>query len=533
MPNTTKPFLQIKDLKVRFGNNSPVIKGISFSLQKGQCLSIVGESGSGKSLTCRSIIDLLPSVTATAQGSIKVDGLEMIGLEKSKMCQLRGNKISFIPQEPMNALNPLHKVGRQVIESFKIHNPSLPKEILREKMLTLLDSIGLSDPKSQQYAYPHQLSGGEQQRILIAQAVANKPSLLIADEPTTALDVTIEKQIIDLLLDLQKKMSMTLLFVTHDLHLAKRVSNDMCIMKDGKILERGETKTIMNAPKEAYTAALLSASFPKRLKEVKASPVPLLQARGVYLAYEARGGTKFFSKPKLLTAVHNVSLDLHPGETIGIVGESGSGKTSVALSLMRLVRPQKGEVLFEGENFLSYSTKKMRARRKDIQMVLQNPWGSLSPRMSVKEILEEGLRVHEKGTPLNIEKRIDKALAEVQLDKAVKTRYPNEFSGGQRQRISIARALVLKPKIMILDEPTSALDAVVQMDILTLLHTLQKEYNLAYVLISHDLRVVKSMSDVCYVMKNGKIVEFGKTENLFKAPTHDYTKLLFEAAFSP
>jgi microcin C transport system ATP-binding protein len=526
--------LKINDLRISFRGNE-VVHGISFAIKKGETLALVGESGSGKSVTALSILQLLPYPAAThAPGSsILFDGLEVVGADEKAMRRIRGARVGMIFQEPMTSLNPLHSIERQIAESLILHQ-RLTASQARVRVLELLDLVGLPQLKDRLNAYPHQLSGGQRQRVMIAMALCNNPDLLIADEPTTALDVTVQAQILDLLRDLKTGLNMALLLITHDLSIVEKMADRICVMKNGDIVEHGATAEVFAAPKHDYTKMLLNAS-PKSLPPATAinnAAAPILTATDIRVHFPRN--KNFFGKTSSwVKAVDGVSLTAQAGSTIGIVGESGSGKTTLGLALLRLAPLTGGTINFDGKDISDFSRTEMRPLREDMQIVFQDPYGALSPRMSVGEIIGEGLDIHR--TDISKSARDDlvvQALRDVHLDPETRHRYPHEFSGGQRQRIAIARAMVLQPRFMILDEPTSALDVSVQAQIVDLLRELQDKHNLAYIFISHDLRVIRAMAHDLVVMKDGKVVEQGKAADIFAAPQTDYTRTLLDAAMN-
>jgi len=533
MIEITPPILEVKDLAIAFqvdGAVKTVVEGVSFDLAAGETLALVGESGSGKSTTALSILQLLPYPAAShPAGSILFRGQEMLGADEAELRKVRGNKVSMIFQEPMSSLNPLHTIDRQVGEVLELHQ-GFSKADARAKSLELLQKVGLQDAEERLSAYPHQLSGGQRQRVMIAMALANEPDILIADEPTTALDVTVQAQILELLQHLQAEMGMAILLITHDLSVVRKMAPQVCVMKDGAIVERGETAKVLSAPAHDYTKHLI-ASEPKGQPEPKSSEgTTVMSARNLKVWFPIRKGLmrKTVGHVK---AVDGITLDLKSGHTLGIVGESGSGKTTLGQALLKLIS-STGGISFEGEAIAGLKSKELRSRRKEMQIVFQDPFGSLSPRMSVGDIIAEGLDVH-RLAPAKEDRRarIAEALLEVGLEPDVMDRYPHEFSGGQRQRIAIARAMILKPKFVMLDEPTSALDMSVQAQIVDLLRDLQARYDLAYLFISHDLKVVRALADDVIVMKDGRVVESGSATQIFDAPQADYTKALMAAAF--
>ncbi|MEQ5776192.1 ABC transporter ATP-binding protein [Thalassospira sp. NFXS8] len=521
--------LDVSNLAVRFGSVDAV-RGVSFRMQRGETLALVGESGSGKSVTAMSILQLLPYPRAThPAGSILFDGQEMVGAPECTLRQIRGNRISMIFQEPMTSLNPLHNVEKQIGEVLLLHK-GLRGAKARERILELLDLVGIPDPKSRLRSLPHELSGGQRQRVMIAMALANDPELLIADEPTTALDVTIQAQILQLLRDLQNRLGMALLLITHDLQIVKKMADQVCVMKDGEIVEFGDNTRLFEQPRHPYTRRLLDAVPSGQARPLPDNAQELLQTGDIHVRFPI-GKKGILGRPEYyLDAVDGVSVSVRQGETLGIVGESGSGKTTLALAILRLLHSQ-GDIRFDGQDVRAREGAQLRALRRDMQVVFQDPFGSLSPRMSVAQIVGEGLEIHQPELGrAEREDRIAQALLEVDLPESALHRYPHEFSGGQRQRISIARALVLKPRFMVLDEPTSALDMSVQAQIVELLRDLQMRHNMAYLFISHDLKVVRALSHRVMVMKSGKLVESGAADQIFDHPQHVYTKQLLAAA---
>ncbi len=528
--------LKIKNLSVSFNINNKVsqaVKNISLNVGKGEALGIVGESGSGKSVTALSVLKLLPYPKAFhPSGEIFYKNKNILKSSEEELQKIRGNNISMIFQEPMTSLNPLHHIKKQITEILFLHKKMSNKEA-EDRTTELLDLVGFSDGKNRLNDYPHQLSGGQKQRVMIAMALANDPDLLIADECTTALDVTIQSQILNLLKKLQSKLKMSLILITHDLTIVRNITDRVVVMTDGKIVETGKTKIIFSKPKHSYTKKLL-ASEPKGKPVKIKSKVPLLSTKELKVYYPIKKG--FLKKTTgFIKAVDKVNINVFEGQTLGIVGESGSGKTTLGMAILRLIK-SSGEINFfkkkQKFSINKFDFKKMKPLRNDIQIVFQDPFGSLSPRLSIEEIINEGLQIHKKDLNENdIRKLIVDTLRKVELDTNILNRYPHEFSGGQRQRIAIARAIVLKPRFLILDEPTSALDIQVQLQIINLLKKLQRENNLGYIFISHDLRVVKSLSHQLIVLKNGKIVESGNSDQIFKKPKQKYTKQLISAAF--
>ncbi|MDX9690390.1 MAG: ABC transporter ATP-binding protein [Alphaproteobacteria bacterium] len=522
--------LSIKKLSVTFGqgeNAVRAVKEVSFNIEKGETLALVGESGSGKSVTALSILRLLPYPHASHPGGKIFFGEEEI--TDANVRSLRGNRIAMIFQEPMTSLNPLHTIEKQVSEVLFLHK-NMNKEQARARTLELLGLVGLPEPDKRLSAYPHELSGGQRQRVMIAMALANDPDLLIADEPTTALDVTIQAQILTLLKDLQKRLGMALLLITHDLNIVRPMADKVCVMKDGEIVEHSSCLGIFKAPCHPYTKMLINSEPSGTAMPVSANAPTLLSAQDVKVYFPIKKGV-LRKTVDYVRAVDDVSLTLRRGETIGIVGESGSGKTTLGLALLRLLQSQ-GTILFNGHDLSALKQNDIRPFRKQMQIVFQDPYGSLSPRMTVGDIIAEGLDLH--GLAANKAERmarIEQALGEVGLDPAMHSRYPHEFSGGQRQRIAIARAMILNPSLVVLDEPTSALDRTVQAQIIELLRNLQAKHHLSYLFISHDLHVVKALSNYVLVMKNGRVVEQGEAEDIFNAPRESYTQALLKAAF--
>jgi len=528
----TGPLLAIENLSVAFPSSErtvEAVKHVSLTIARGETLALVGESGSGKSVTALSLVGLLPD-TARISGSVKYAGAEMIGADPRELMRVRGNDISFIFQEPMTSLNPLHSIEKQITESLALHQ-GVTGPAARGRVIELLNQVGLRDPEERLGAWPHQLSGGQRQRVMIAMALANKPELLIADEPTTALDVTIQAQILNLLAELQRAQGLSMLFITHDLGIVRKVAQRVAVMKEGEIVETGPTAAVFDNPQHPYTKMLLAAEPTGRAEPVPFDTTPLIKGEKVRVWFPIKRG--FFKRTVgHIKACTDIDVELSTGETLGVVGESGSGKTTLALALMRLIGSE-GRVTFDGRDIHALAKRDLRALRRDMQIVFQDPYGSLSPRMSVGSIIVEGLRVHglaPKGDALR--ERVGQALIEVGLEPETQDRYPHEFSGGQRQRIAIARAIALKPKFIMLDEPTSALDMSVQAQIVDLLRDLQVRHGLAYLFISHDLKVVRAMANYLLVMKDGIVVEQGHADTLFGSPQTDYTRALMAAAFS-
>ncbi len=533
---TAEPLLSVRDLSVAFrrGDGAPpalAVKNVSFDLAKGETLALVGESGSGKSVTALSVLKLLPYPSAShPSGEILFKGRDLLTVSERELRGIRGNNITMVFQEPMSSLNPLHTIERQVGEMLILHR-GLSAHAARARTLELLAEVGIPQPEERLSAYPHQLSGGQRQRVMIAMALANEPDLLIADEPTTALDVTVQAQILKLLKELQARLGMAMLFITHDLGIVRKIADRVCVMQKGEIVEQGGAEETFLHPKHPYTQALLKA-------EPKPDPAPI--APDAPIVVEANDLKVYFPiKRGILRktvghvkAVDGVSVAIRRGETLGVVGESGSGKTTLGLALLRLIS-STGPIAFLGKPIDALSFKAMRPLRSDLQIVFQDPYGALSPRMSVAEIVEEGLLVHQRKLSADErEARVIAALADVGLDPETRHRYPHEFSGGQRQRISIARAMALEPSFVVLDEPTSALDMIVQAQIVDLLRALQKKRDLTFMFISHDLRVVSALASRILVMRNGKMVEEGPAHDVFEHPREDYTRALFAAAFN-
>ena len=522
--------LNVSDLNVRFRQDGAVthaVRNVSFDLRRGETVALVGESGSGKSVTALSTVALLPD-SAEITGSVTYLGAEMVGASEAELRRARGNDISFIFQEPMTSLNPLHTLEKQLAESILLHQ-GLTGAAARAKILELLTQVSIDDPESRLTAYPHQLSGGQRQRVMIAMALANGPELLIADEPTTALDVTIQAQILELLADLKRDLGMSMLFITHDLTIVRKFSDRVCVMKDGEIVERGATNEIFANPQHPYTQMLLSAESTGHPDPVPAEAETIAETQDLRIWFPIQRG---FLKRTVghIKAVNAATLAVRAGETLGIVGESGSGKTTLALAIMRLISSD-GPVIFQGRNIQGLRSREMRPLRSDMQIVFQDPYGSLSPRMTVEEIISEGLTIHNIDPGRNRREMVAEIMVEVGLDPTMMHRYPHEFSGGQRQRVAIARAMILRPKLVVLDEPTSALDMTVQVQIVELLRNLQKKYGLAYLFISHDLKVVRALSHKVIVMKRGDVVEQGDATQIFENPQTAYTRQLMAAAF--
>lgn len=530
----TTPLLSVRNLGVEFrspGGTTAAVRGTSFDIEKGKTLALVGESGSGKSVTALSVLQLLPYPLAQhpAGSSVKFNGEELIGADKRTLRRVRGNEISMIFQEPMTSLNPLHTVEKQINETLFLHK-GMSKTAARDRTLELLELVGIRDAEQRLTAYPHELSGGQRQRVMIAMALANEPDLLIADEPTTALDVTIQAQILKLLKELQQKLGMAMLLITHDLGIVRKMADEICVMTQGEIVEVGSPNAIFETPQHTYTRKLLAA-------EPKGDPLPadlsapiIMSGDDIKVHFPIKKGL-FKRTVDYIRAVDGISVSVRAGHTIGVVGESGSGKTTLGMALLRLIS-SNGDISFNGQEIQGLGSGDLRPLRREMQVVFQDPFGSLSPRLSIGQIIEEGLKIHDLGgNEQEREALIIEALKEVGLDPESRHRYPHEFSGGQRQRVAIARAMVLKPRFVVLDEPTSALDMSVQAQIVDLLRDLQAKHNLAYLFISHDLKVVRALADEVIVMREGRVVEQSTAEDIFNAPKNPYTQALIKAAF--
>ncbi|WP_238372404.1 ABC transporter ATP-binding protein [Heliomarina baculiformis] len=520
--------LDVRDLKVSFrqdGKVTQAVKGVSFTVDRGETVALVGESGSGKSVTALSTVSLLGD-SAEVEGSVTYENQQMIGASKDLLHKVRGNDISFIFQEPMTSLNPLHTIEKQMGESLALHQ-GLSGSAARTRILELLNRVGIRNAESRLGAYPHQLSGGQRQRVMIAMALANKPAVLIADEPTTALDVTIQAQILELLAELKADEDMGLLFITHDLGIVRRIADRVCVMKDGEIVETGPTKEIFENPQHPYTKKLLAAEPTGEPEPVATDAKVIAETEKLKVWFPIQQGL-LKRTTGYVKAVNEATLRVRAGETVGIVGESGSGKTTLALAIMRLIASE-GRIAFVGEDVRKWSTRQLRRLRAEMQIVFQDPYGSLSPRMTCFQIISEGLNVHKVDASRDQRELVAEVMRETGLDPQTMDRYPHEFSGGQRQRIAIARAMVLRPKLLVLDEPTSALDMTVQVQIVELLRKLQQKYGLAYLFISHDLKVVRAMSHQVIVMNQGDVVEQGPAAEVFDRPKEEYTKTLVAA----
>ncbi|MCK0207456.1 ABC transporter ATP-binding protein [Starkeya koreensis] len=531
---TDTPLLSVQDLSVAFtqgGRTSVAVDRVSFEVHRGETVALVGESGSGKSVTALSVLKLLQYPAAShPSGAIVFNGENLLALPEHEIRRVRGNDITMVFQEPMTSLNPLHTVEQQVAEILFLHR-GMRGPAARARVIELLTEVGIPEPETRLGSYPHQLSGGQRQRVMIAMALANEPKLLIADEPTTALDVTVQAQILTLLKDLQRRLGMAMLFITHDLGIVRRIADRVCVMNHGKIVEAGPVADIFARPEHPYTKALIAA-------QPRGNPAPphpeapvVLEAKDLKVWFPIKAGV-LRKTVGHIKAVDGISVEIRRGETLGVVGESGSGKTTLGLALLRLISSD-GPIVFMGRQIDVLNFKQMRGQRREMQVVFQDPFGSLSPRMSVSDIIGEGLRVHQPGlSDEEREARVIAALNDVGLDPEARHRYPHEFSGGQRQRIAIARAIVLEPSFVVLDEPTSALDMIVQAQIVDLLRDLQNKRGLTYLFISHDLRVVAALASQVMVMKGGVVVEKGPASELFAAPKTDYTRALFAAAFN-
>jgi microcin C transport system ATP-binding protein len=532
--NKDEVLLSVRDLSVEFhqaGESQTAVDHISFDIKRGETVALVGESGSGKSVSALSVLRLLPYPAAShPSGQILFKGQDLLSAPEPEIREVRGNDITMIFQEPMTSLNPLQTVEKQISEILHLHQQIRPDEA-RHQVLDLLDQVGIREPRKRLASYPHQLSGGQRQRVMIAMALANRPELLIADEPTTALDVTVQAQILELLRELKTEHGMAMLFITHDLGIVRKFADRVCVMTDGKIVETGPTAEIFAHPQHAYTKHLLAAEPKGEPPRRKPSAPEVMQARDIKVWFPVKQG---FLRRTVdhVKAVDGLSLSLKSGQTLGVVGESGSGKTTLGLALMRLIRSE-GEIHFNRLPLHERSFKQMRSLRSSMQVVFQDPFGSLSPRMSIADIVGEGLAIHARDlSAQDRDRRVAAALEEVGLDASTRWRYPHEFSGGQRQRIAIARAMVLKPRFVMLDEPTSALDMSVQAQVVDLLRDLQRRHDLAYLFISHDLKVVRALANDVIVMRAGKVVEQGTADQIFDHPTTEYTKALMAAAFN-
>mgnify|MGYP001459270662 FL=1 len=528
--------LDLKNAEVKFSVEGGIVNAvndISFDIMKGETLAVVGESGSGKSVTARTIMKMLPKNSSIGSNfKIEFKDVDITNLTQEQMRQIRGDTISMIFQEPLTSLNPLHRIGSQLIEVLREHN-KIDKITAKERALELLKEVQIPQPEERLNQYPHQLSGGQRQRVMIAMAIANRPDLLIADEPTTALDVTIQSQILKLLKDLQKKYGMAIMLITHDLTVVRKTSDRICVMRYGKIVERGITEDVFNNPQHEYTKHLINSEPSGEPDPYDASNKDyIIQGQQCTVKFTLKKGNFFNQKKTELIAVNNVDIKARYGETIGIVGESGSGKSTLGMSLIKLQDINSGKIFFKDEEIQDYNTKQLKDLREHMQIVFQDPFSSLNPRHTIKQIIGEGLEINRKD--LSKEEKDDlikKTLNEVNLDEAVLHRFPHEFSGGQRQRIAIARAIILNPEFILLDEPTSALDLSIQAQIIDLLRSLRRNHNLSYIFISHNLKVIRSLCHYTLVMKDGKVIEEGITKNVLDNPVNDYTKQLVQSAF--
>ncbi|QPC86563.1 dipeptide ABC transporter ATP-binding protein [Mesorhizobium sp. NBSH29] len=529
----SKPLLSVRELSVAFaqgGKESLAVDRISFDISKGETVALVGESGSGKSVSALSVLKLLPYPTAShPTGQILFNGIDLMAASENDLRKVRGNDVTMIFQEPMTSLNPLHTIEKQIGEVLALHR-GMRDAAARKRTIELLNEVGIRDPEKRLDAYPHQLSGGQRQRVMIAMALANEPQLLIADEPTTALDVTVQAQILELLGELKTKNGMSMLFITHDLGIVRKIADRVCVMTGGKIVETGPTAEIFANPQHEYTRHLLAAEPKGAPPKSDANAETVMRGNDIKVWFPIKQG--FFRKTvDHVKAVDGIDVTVKVGQTLGVVGESGSGKTTLGLALARMISSE-GRIHFAGRDIDSLSFNEMRPLRRELQIVFQDPFGSLSPRMSIAEIVAEGLTIHEPAlTAGERDERVVDVLQEVGLDPQTRHRYPHEFSGGQRQRVAIARAMVLKPRFVMLDEPTSALDMSVQAQVVDLLRSLQAKHNLAYLFISHDLRVIRALANDVIVMRNGQIVEYGPSDQIFDNPQTDYTKALMSAAF--
>ena len=524
---SSEHLLSVTDLGIRFGSTDAV-NGVSFHIDKGEIVGVVGESGSGKSVSALSVLQLLPKSAAShPSGSIRLHGEELLGADDATLRAVRGGKVSMIFQEPMTSLNPLHTVQKQLVESVRLHR-NMSRDDATARAVKLLQRVQLPDAESKLQAYPHQLSGGQRQRVMIAMALANEPELLIADEPTTALDVTIQASILELLRRLNRETGMAVLLISHDLTIVEKMASRVYVMTGGRVVEEGSSADVFHAPKHEYTKHLIASRPRGRPDSLRDDAEVVFETDGLNVTYSSGGG--LFQKAKSFHAVKNVTLKVRAGETVGIVGESGSGKTSLGLGILRLIQCE-GTIVYCGDRVDKLTAKKFKPLRKDLQIVFQDPYSSLSPRLSLRDIVAEGLEIHAPDLSRDeVDERVRDALQEVELDPDWMGRYPHEFSGGQRQRIALARAQILRPRFIVLDEPTSALDMSVQAQIVTLLRELQTRHDLAYLFISHDLRVVRAVSHTIVVLKDGCVVETGAADELFSNPKSQYTQELIAAA---
>ena len=530
----TGPLLQISDLSIDFVSGDkviPAVRNVSLEIAKGETLALIGESGSGKSVTALSVLRLLPPSARYPSGKIRLLDKEMLAASDADLNEARGSKVGVVFQEPMSSLNPLHTVFKQIAEVIQIHGTTA-REAVRQRVLDLLELAGIEDAEARLSAYPHELSGGQRQRVMIAMALANEPDLLIADEPTTALDVTVQAQILKLISEIQKRMQMAVLFISHDLGIVRRIADRVAVMYRGEIVETAETEKIFRGPEHEYTRKLLEAEPSGGPVECPRDGSTILSTENLKVYFPIKKGV-FKRTVDYVRAVDGVSIRVRRAESVGIVGESGSGKSTLAFAALRILKEARGVIRFGDTRLDTLDRKRMRPLRREIQVVFQDPYGSLSPRMPVTDIVAEGLKIHKLGDDADREEKVIRVLEEVGLDPGLRHRYPHEFSGGQRQRIAIARALVLRPQLIILDEPTSSLDRTVQFQIIQLLRELQKNHSLTYVFITHDLKVVKALCHSIVVMKEGRVVEAGDADRIFNAPQQPYTKNLLQAAFNP
>ena len=528
--------LEIKNAEIKFSVEGGIVNAvndISFDIIKGETLAIVGESGSGKSVTARTIMKMLPKNSSVGSNlKVSFKGSDISNFSQEQMRQIRGDTITMIFQEPLTSLNPLHKIGSQIIEVLQEHN-KISKSEAKKKALELLKEVQIPQPEERLNQYPHQLSGGQRQRIMIAMAIANRPDLLIADEPTTALDVTIQSQILKLLKELQKKYGMAIMLITHDLTVVRKTSDRICVMRYGKIVERGNTEEVFTNPQHEYTKHLINSEpsgEPDPFDETKKDLI--IEGQKCTVKFILKKGNFLSQKKSELIAVNNVDIKTRYGETIGIVGESGSGKSTLGMSLIKLQEINSGKIFFKNQEIQYYNTQKMKELRQHLQIVFQDPFSSLNPRHTVKQIIGEGLEINRKDlSKEEKENLVKKTLNEVNLDESTLHRFPHEFSGGQRQRIAIARAIIMNPEFILLDEPTSALDLSIQAQIIDLLRSLRRNHNLSYIFISHNLKVIRSLCHYTLVMKDGKVIEEGITKDVLDNPINEYTKQLVQSAF--
>jgi len=525
--------IKVDSLSVSFHQGATVnhaVKDVSFELRKGETFALVGESGSGKSVTAMALTKLLPkNITHYDAGNVMFEAEDLLLKNEEQMRKIRGNRIGMVFQEPLTALNPLHNVYKQISEVLRIHQ-GLSGQKAKQRILELLTLVGIPNPESRLKSYPHQLSGGQRQRIMIAMALANEPEILIADEPTTALDVTIQKQVLNLLQELQQKLGMTILLITHDLGVVRRYAHRVGVMTQGSLVEVNETAALFEEPQHSYTKALLSAEPSGHPVQADANAVPVMTVDQLKVWFPIKRGV-FKHTVGYIKAVDDISFEIRRGHTLGIVGESGSGKTTLVQALLKLI-DSDGSIVFEKQELSRLSSLQVRPLRRRMQIVFQDPFSSLSPRMSVEEIISEGLLIHQIGTKKERERKVIQSLQEVGLDPETRHRFPHEFSGGQRQRIAIARALILEPDLIVLDEPTSALDRSIQAQLMDLLRDLQQRHGFSYLFISHDLKVVKTIAHEVLVLKEGKVLESGLAESIFTSPKHEYTQELLNSAFS-